>query len=201
MGVSLVVLTKGLNTSRFQLASNNFDIVNVTPGPNVQVNSTIGADTPKGVLAGAIATIDSGAAWQAAIATSVQFNTPITGRGNRVARIDQVLGLFFGQSEGAPFENSPAAASGVVPISNGPGSLYEVYVFETHTTANVSQLATYALGGALYVSAYGFLTVELPTTADGTTGMTGATAADVIIATITKVPTAADLTLGVRLAV
>jgi len=63
----------------------------------------------------------------------------------------------------------------------------------------VSQVAPYALGGALYCSAYGLLTVELPTTADGTTGMTGTTAADIVIGTIVKVPTTSDLVLGVKM--
>lgn len=189
-------LSKNYNcSSRFTLASESFDITNY----NNVTNSTLSADTPKGVLGGMVAVMNSGTDWQSAVGLSVTFASVPTGRptANKVTSTYPALGLFAGNSEGAAFENAPAAASGIVPIYMGKGLLFEVYVFETHTVASVSQIATYAIGLPLYCSPYGFLTCEAPTTQDNTATYTAGTGNDVILGHVTKVPTSSDLSLGV----
>jgi len=195
MASTIQPLGKVLCTSRFSLEANAFDIVNY----NNKTNLTLSADTPKGVLGGSVATTAANP-WEAGAAASVTFATPQTGRTNRITHIAKALGLFGGNSEGNAFENAPAAASGIVPIYMN-GGLFEIYVFETHTEPGVSQLATYAIGGLLYCSPWGLITCEAPTTQDGHATFTDATGTDVVIAVCTKVPSASDLRLGLKLLV
>ena len=136
-------LSKVFNcSSRFSLASASFDITNY----NNLTNNTLSADTPKGVLGGMVATLNSGTDWQAAVGLSVTFASVPAGRptANKITASYPALGLFAGNSEGNAFENAPAAASGIVPIYMDFG-LYEVYVFESHTQAGASQVASYAI--------------------------------------------------------
>jgi hypothetical protein len=195
MASTIQPLGKVLCTSRFSLEANAFDIVNY----NNKTNLTLSADTPKGVLGGSVAAM-AGNPWEAGAAASVTFATPQAGRTNRITHIAKALGLFGGNSEGNAFENAPAAASGIVPIYMN-GGLFEIYVFESHAEAGTSQLSTYALGGLLYCSPWGLITCEAPTTQDGTATFTDATGTDVVIALCTKVPSASDLRLGLKLLV
>jgi len=196
---SINPLSKNITASRFQLASDSFDIANFQPGgAGNQSNDTLSADTPKGVLGGAVAATDLGNDWQSAIAAGVTHDTPITGRGNQITLSLPALGLYSDNSEGNAFENSPAAASGTVGIFM-TGGLFELFVFETHTAADVIQLAAYTIGAPLFVSPYGLITVEAPTVQDGVAGLSAGI--DVILANVTKAPTATDLSIGLKLLV
>jgi len=173
-------LSKVINASNFNLLAAAFDITNFRAA-GAPANSTLTADTPKGVLGGSVALAGTGD-WQAANATHIA--------GMR-------LGLFGGNSEGNAFENSPAAASGVVPIYMGDG-LFLIYAFESHSadSAYGTIMSTYDIGDPLYSSPFGLLTPELPSTmADHASGV------DTVIANVVKVPTASDLELGIKLIV
>jgi len=165
-------------SSKWALATAAFDISNAVSSTRLlNPNSTLSVDTPKGVLGGMVARASG--AWEAR--EGVHTAVP--------------LGLFNGNSEGNPFENAPAIASGVVPIYMHGGA-FLVYVFETHAheSAFASILSTYDVGDVLYCSAFGFLTTELPAS-HSTPGTNHA------VAVCTKVPTASDLELGIKLLV
>lgn len=165
-------------SSRYSLQTAAFDISN-TPSSSFRLNpnTNITTDFPRGVLGGGCARASG--AWEAR-------------EGIHTA---PVLGLFANNSEGNAFENSPAIASGVVPIYMNGGTFF-LYIFETHShnSAYASVLSSYSVGQELYCSAFGLLTHELPSaqTAPGT---------DRPIAICAKVPTASDLELGIKLLV
>jgi hypothetical protein len=166
-------------SSRYSLQTAAFDLNNTPSGSyRANANAIITTDFPKGVLGGSCAR--SSAAWEAR-------------EGIHTA---QVLGLFAKNSEGNAFENSPAIASGVVSIYMNGGNFY-LYIFETadqNTPFSASQLGNYNFGTPLYCSAYGLLTPQLPS-AQTTPGT------DNIVALCTKVPSASDLELGIKLLV
>jgi hypothetical protein len=165
-------------SSRYALNVDAFDIINtVSSSFRLNPNSTITTDTPKGILGGSCAKVSGD--WEASLADHT----------------DQILGLFNGNSEGNAFENSPAIASGVLPIFMNGGA-FTLYVFETHAheSAFGSILANYDVGDKLYCSAFGLLTTELPS-AHSTPG------SDVAVAICSKVPTSSDLSLGIKLLV
>jgi hypothetical protein len=173
-------LRKVICSSRYALKTSAFDLVN-TPSGSFRLggNDTITADIPKGILGGSVARASGD--WEAR-------------EGIHTA---QPLGLFAGQSEGNAFENSPAIASGIVPIYFGGGD-FLVYVFETHAHESAYAAKTlstaYAVGTALYCSAFGLLTNEVPS-AHGTPGV------DVKVAIVTKTPSASDLEMGIQLVI
>jgi hypothetical protein len=144
--------------------------------------------------------VNSGTDWTSAVGLSATFASPPSGRptANKIVTANQAIGLFSSGSEGNAFENAPAAASGVVPIYMDMG-IYELFVFETNGLANdASILSSYTIGAALYCSAWGFLTVEAPVTAAASAAyLTAGTANNIVVGTVTKVPTASDLSLGV----
>ena len=78
------------------------------------------------------------------------------------------------------------------------GGLFDVFVFETHAanSAYASILASYTLGAKLYASPFGLLTNEVPSglSAPYTSGV------DTVAGYVTRVPTASDLELGIKLA-
>jgi len=197
---SILPLAKTINTSRYNLNPASFDIVNNSPYAT-WANSTISADTPKGVLGGMVAVI-SGTDWQASVGAGVTLTTAVNGRvtiKESAATYCAVLGLFSGNSEGNAFENAPAAASGIVPVYDAPG-LFEVYVFETSASNSSSAnglLSTYYQGCPLFCSPYGLLTCERPSTIS--TGVASAAGVDMVIGYCVKVPTASDLMMGVKL--
>jgi hypothetical protein len=169
---------KNINASAFALKDTAFDQTNYRSGGSPQ-NDTLSVDTPKGVLAASVAAPSDD--WEAGV-----------GKHNSVS----LLGLFSDNSEGNPFENSPAAASGGVGIYMGCG-LFDVFVFETHAalTAYASILASYTIGAALYASLFGLITNELPTAVDGLAG----DGVNTILGYVTSVPTASNLKLGLKM--
>jgi len=105
-------------------------------------NTTLSANTPRGVLGGSVAACSAGLDY-----TAVPMTTSL-----------MPLGLFVNDAAGAAFENSPAVASGKLAIMKGLASV-EVDVYETRNAADNADL-TYAVGEKLYGSAYGLLTNE-----------------------------------------
>jgi hypothetical protein len=179
MAVSIKPLDKVVASSMWNLESAAFDIVNFRSGGN-PTNSTLNADTPKGVLGGSVARISDD--WESTLA-------------DHTVEQGEVLGLYNLGSEGNAFENAPAAASGKVAI-NMHGGNFLVYVFETNSAdaAYGDILASYTVGTLLYTSPFGLLTTELPSgLADHAGGV------DTVIAQVTKAPTATDLELGIKL--
>lgn len=176
--MTLKPLKKVTCSSKYALATSAFDLNNTPSGSfRLNPNSTINANTPKGVLGGMVARVSGD--WEAR--EGIHTAAP--------------LGLFANDSEGYPFENSPAIASGIVPIYQDGGDFLS-YLFETndHETAYASILGSYTPGAKLYCSAFGLLTPQLPSD-HGTPG------SDDVVAICAKVPTASDLCLGLKLVV
>lgn len=69
---------------------------------------------------------------------------------------DSIVGLFINNAAGNPFENSPAAASGLAPYCSGMGS-YEVDIYETADTSG-NPIMLPQVGEFLYCSQNGLLT-------------------------------------------
>lgn len=105
-------------------------------------NTTLGVNTPRGILGGSVAAVSAGLDY-----TVVPMTTAL-----------MPVGLFVNDAAGAAFENSPAVASGKVAVMNAMAKV-EVDVYETTKAANNGDLA-YAVGDYLYGSAQGFLTKE-----------------------------------------
>lgn len=129
-------------------------------------NTTLSANTPRGVLGGSIAAMSAGGGDYVAYPSSLTT---------------AAIGLFVNDAAGAAFENAPAVASGKVAIIKGLASV-EVDVYETRNLADSASI-TYALGDSLFSSTWGLLTNE--TSTDAT-----------VIGIVTKVPTTASPTLG-----
>ena len=135
-----------------------------------------GENPPYGVLAGSVAALDKNAAEGEYIATA----------GNGTNR---PIGLFLNNAEGAPFENAPAVASGKVAVFMRGDC--EVDLFEP---------GEYAVGDELYGSANGFLTnVKPEIESNSESDSEAATADETVIGIVTKVPTTAEPTLGVKM--
>lgn len=177
--MSIKPLDKVINSSRWELRSADFDIVNFRSG-GAPANATLNADTPKGVLGGSVAL--QTAAWECGLADHTMTQ-------------GQSLGLFNLGSEGNAFENAPAAASGVVSVYMHGGT-FEVFVFETNSAdAPYSDiLGSYTIGALLYCSPFGLLTPEVPSGLNDHAG-----GVDTVVASVAKVPTATDLELGIKL--
>jgi len=172
-------LDKVTASSRYSLQTAAFDINNTPSGSfRLNPNAIITSDFPKGILGGGCAR--ASADWEAR-------------EGIHTA---PVLGLFGNNSEGNPFENSPAIASGVVSIYMNGGN-FLVYVFETnsHNSPYSSILGNYTVGDKLYCSAFGLLTRELPS------AQTSPGSFDNVVGILTKVPTATDYEMGIKLTV
>lgn len=174
---SILPLSKTICSSRFNLAAAAFDQANFRPA-GAPPNLTLNADTPKGVLGGSVA--KATADWESGPAS----NTMVDG-----------LGLYNDNSEGNAFENAPAPASGVLAIYMA-GGLFELFIFETNNTeaAYADLLAGMVIGMNLYTSPFGLVTRQLPSTMATYPG-----GVDKVIATLTKVPTATDLKMGLKL--
>lgn len=171
-------LNKVTASSRYSLQTAAFDLNNTVSGSyRLNPNTNITSDFPKGILGGSCARASGN--WEA----------------REGIHTSPVLGLFANNSEGNAFENSPAIASGIVPIYMNGGD-FLLYVFETHAhqTAYASILGNYDVGDKLYCSAFGLLTTELPS-AHASPGT------DDPVAICTKAPVAADLELGIKLLV
>lgn len=169
-------------SSLWSLKTEAFDLDNTPTGSfRKNPNTLITPDVPRGVLGGMVAAQSSGD-WEST-----------NGLHNMVP-----LGLFNKNSEGNPYENAPAIASGVVGICMNGGA-YLVYMFETHaalTPFTALTLSTaYFPGTLLYCSPYSLLTPELPTTVDGGP----ADGIDYAIALVSKTPGITDQELGIKL--
>lgn len=160
--MALHILIRGQNDATKTLASTGFTKTNY----GVNTNTTLSANTPRGVLGGSVAGISAGNDYTAVPCTFV--TTPV--------------GLFVNDAAGAAFENSPSVASGKVTVIKGNPSV-EVDVYETRNAADSADL-TYVVGERLYSSVGGFLTNEIsadstvvavvtkiPTTASPTIGL------------------------------
>jgi hypothetical protein len=166
--------------SNWDLDTAAFDLDNTPNGSfRANPNSLITADVPKGILGGMVAS-------QAGDWTSTN------GRYNRVP-----LGLFNGNSEGAPYQNNPAIGSGKVAIYMHGATLL-VYLFETNNPATpfaAKTLSTaYAPGLLLYCSPYSLLTPDQPTAFNGD-------GVNYAVGIVAKTPTSVDQELGLKLVV
>lgn len=151
--MSLKVLHPGISNSLYVLDKTGFTKTN-TP-------EVAGEKAPYGVLGGSVA----------ALAAEGEY-VSVAGNGQNFA-----LGLFKNNAEGAPYDNSPAEASGKVAIVLGNAAV---------ETDIYSHDVTFALGDALYSDANGYLTnVE--------------SANKQVIGHVTKLPTAKNPFLGVQL--
>ena len=142
--MALTILIRGQLNSLSVLDSTAFTKTNF----GVHPNTTLSANTPRGVLGGSVAAVSDGDDY-----------TAIPGTADIAP-----LGLFVNDAAGAAFENAPAVASGKIAVMKGQGSV-EIDVFETRNAADNADLV-YAVGEDLFSSAQGFLTNE--TSADGT---------------------------------
>lgn len=129
-------------------------------------NTTLSVDTPVGVLGGSVAAVSAGVDYTVVPGTKTL----------------RPVGLFLNDAAGAPFDNSPAVASGKVTVTKGQPSV-EVDVYETRNAANSADLA-YSVGDKLYCSDNGFLTNEVSTE-------------QTVIGIVTKAPSVSDPTIGV----
>jgi hypothetical protein len=169
---------KVINASAFDLKASAFDQNNyrIAGGPQ---NDTLSVDTPRGVLAGSVAS--ASAEWEAQPGL---YNSPT------------LLGLFSDNSEGNPYENAPAAASGKVGIFMA-GGCFDVFTFETHNANSpyATILASYVLGGPIYASPFGLMTPQQPSalSAPFSAGV------NTIVAIATAIPSATALKLGIKL--
>jgi hypothetical protein len=142
--MALTILIRGHLNAIPVLSDEGFTKANY----GVNTNTTLSANTPRGVLGGSVAGVSAGLDYTA---------VPCT---DEIAPI----GLFVNDAAGAAFENSPAVASGKVTVMKGQASV-EVDVYETRNAADSGDL-TYSVGDLLYSSAQGLLSNEVST--DGT---------------------------------
>jgi hypothetical protein len=115
----------------------------------------------------------------------------IIGPAGAAASNDAVVGIFMNNAAGNPFENSPAAASGICPYVSGMG-VYEVDIFETCDVSG-NPISLPQVGDKLYSSQNGLLT-----TAAGLAGGTvpnGAT----LIGIVTSAPTGSNMIMKFEL--
>ena len=166
--MSMTVLIRGHRSSLSVLADACFTKANYNT-PASHPNTTLGVNTPRGVLGGSVAGVSSAAGDYTAVPCTALL---------------QPIGLFLNDAAGAAFENSPAVASGKVAVMKGMASV-EVDVYETHDVSNAAQ--TYAVGDLLYSSANGFLTKEQEDPAA------------VVVGVCTKAPTVSSPTLGLEM--
>lgn len=175
-------------SSRYPLASATFDVQNYRSGLSTNAglpgNLTITSDTPNGVLPGSVAIISTANDWES---TFGSYNSPA----------GSVLGLYVRSAGGNFFENNQAAAGGVISILMDGGEFILPY-FETSTTDNgyASILGSYTRQCPLYISPFGLLSPLKPSTLSN---VYTSSPINNVVAICTKVPTASDLTLGIRL--
>lgn len=110
-----------------------------------QNNSRLGADTPKGILAGHI------------LAVGTVSGTVVIADGTDDTQA--LVGVAINNAVGYPFESSSGVASGKAPYIQGNGTVYTTDLYETVNSGLVAQ--TYAPGDALYCSQNGMLTKEV----------------------------------------
>lgn len=138
----LNILYVGKRTSLGKLTNSAFTKSNATGNDQLVANLTLAPYRDVvGVLGGSVASA---------------AGSDLVGPAGAAGASDSVLGLFINNAAGNPFENSPAAASGVGPYVSGMGT-FEVDIFETHDVdGNPIQLPQ--VGEKLYSSQNGLLT-------------------------------------------
>lgn len=108
-------------------------------------NTTLDADTPKGLLAGSL--------------VAIHGSREI---GYCDGEDEYPLGFLLNDVAGNAYENTPAVGSGKGPYVFGGGNEIEINVFETRNALNTADL-TYAVGEKLYCSRHGLVTNEVST--------------------------------------
>jgi len=164
--MALRILFPGDRNSLSTLAPGAFTRQNY--GAAGATSARITADSPDGALAGMVAMYSGN--YECDICTAYK-----------------PVGIFVNDAAGAPFENTPAVASGKVTVMTSMGS-YETDLYETRDEADANDL-TYTAGELLYVSDFGLLTAE------------DLSAKCIAVARISKAPTATDPWLGFDLLV
>lgn len=167
----LNILYVGKRTSLGKLTNLAFNKSNASGNAQLEANLTLAPYRDvAGVLGGSIA---------AAVGSDV------IGPAGAAGASDSVVGLFINNAAGNPFENSPAAASGVGPYVSGMGT-FEVDVFETHDVDG-DPIQLPQVGEKLYSSQNGLLT-----TVRGLAGGTAPSGATVI-GIVTVAPSGSNL--------
>jgi len=177
---SLIKLNfRSLHPSAYYLNPTEFERVNVRTG-SMAPNSTIGADTQKGVLPGHLVKLAGDR-----LTGVFEYNTTTP-----------VIGMFTEPSEAPPFSNLGAAGSGVVPFVTAP-CFVTVYLFETHSplAGNASILSAYTVGAKLYAGVYGLLSNQAPSTLSASY----ASGVDTVVGYVVSPPTATNLKMEVFL--
>ena len=119
------------------------DLTQDNTAGNVQkaANSRLGADTPKGLLAGSV--VKAGTVSGTVVACD---NT--SG--------EEPLGVAINNAVGYPFESSSGVASGKAPYVHGAGTVFSTDLYETVAEDGTTPL-TYIPGTLLYASQNGLL--------------------------------------------
>lgn len=166
--MALNILYVGHRNSLGALNDAGFNQSNATGNPQIVANSSL---IPYQDIVGAL-----GGSVAAAVGSDV------IGPGD--GPTDAIVGLFINNTAGNPFENSPAAASGIAPYISGTGS-YEVDIYETADTSG-NPIMLPQVGEFLYCSQNGLLT--------SVRGLAGGVVPDgsTIIGMVTVAPTASS---------
>lgn len=117
---------------------------NVNISTQSQANTRLGADTPKGILAGQVLQVGS---VDGTVVRAVGTNAN-----------GALVGVAINNAVGYPFESSSGVASGKAPYIHGSGTVFATDLYET-VAANLGALA-YSAGDKLYASQNGLLTKE-----------------------------------------
>jgi len=120
---------------------------NVNHSTQSQANTRLGADTPKGVLAGAV------------VMVGTVSGTAVVADGTSAA--NSMIGVAINNAVGYPFESSSGVGSGKLPYIHGSGTVFTTDLYET-VAANLGA-QTYNPGDKLYASQNGLLTKETMT--------------------------------------
>jgi len=136
-----------------------------------QNNTRLGADTPKGLLAGSVVKVGS-------VSGTVEAAVGAAG--------EPVVGVIINNAVGYPFESSSGVASGKAPYIHGAGTVFTTDLYETDQAAAPGTAITYAAGDELYASQNGLLTNEHAT-------------ADVVVGIVLIAPSASDPFMAVQM--
>jgi hypothetical protein len=166
--------------SMWDLKTEAFDLDNTPSGSfRANLNSLITPDIPRGVLGGMVAA--QAGDWEST-----------NGLYNMVP-----LGLYNKNSEGEPYTNNSAIASGKVAIYMHGGT-FLVYLFETNNPGTPFAAKTfstaYVPGSLVYCSPFSLLTSDLPTAFAGD-------GVNYAIGVVAKTPTVIDQEMGLKLVI
>lgn len=159
--MALRILYPGDRNALSTLASGAFNRKNF--GAAGMTSSRITVDTPDGALGGMVAKY------------SDNYEVDVCGASA------QPVGIFLNDAASAPFENTPAVASGKITVMTSMGS-YETDIYETRDEADAADLV-YAVEDSLYCSKNGLLTKDNSTST-------------VVVAVVASAPTSNNPWLG-----